>query len=108
MKLPRRCLKTTTMTKVTRTTLKVNSRQPTRTTNIISSQDLDPVTSIIIYMPVLISTFVLLLVLIVCLRGVGKMFKLKRTRTLLISHELSLFNFDADSEEHVVFYVTAL
>ena len=36
------------------------------------------------------------------------MFKLKRTRTLPISHELSLFNFDADSEEHVVFDVTAL
>ena len=42
-------MKTTKMTKVTRTTLKVNSRQPTMTTNILSSQDLDPVTSIIIY-----------------------------------------------------------
>ena len=101
-------VKTTTTTKVARTTLKANSCQPTTTTNILSSQDLDPVTSIIIYMPVLISTFVLTLVLIVFLRGVGKMFKLRRTRTLPISHELSLFNFDADSEEHVVFDVTAL
>ena len=60
-------VKTTTTTKVARTTLKVNSRQPTTTTNILSSQDLDPVTSIIIYLPVLISTFVVMLVLIVCL-----------------------------------------
>ena len=36
------------------------------------------------------------------------MFKLKCTRTLLISCELSLFNFDVDSEKHVVFDVTAL
>ena len=35
------------------------------------------------------------------------MFKLKRTRTLPIFRELSLFNFDVDSEEHVVFDVTA-
>ena len=60
-------VKTTTTTKVARTTLKANSRQPTTTTNILSSQDLDPVTSIIIYLPVLISTFVVMLVLIVCL-----------------------------------------
>lgn len=52
-------------------------------------------------------TLVLMPVLIVCLRGVGKMFKLKRTRTLPISRELSLFNFDVDSEEHVVIDVTA-
>lgn len=39
----------TTKTTVTRTTLKVNSHQPTMTTNILSSQDLDPLTSIIIY-----------------------------------------------------------
>ena len=45
-------------------------------------------------------------VLIVCLRDVGKIFKLKRTRTLPISCELGLFNFEADSEEHVVFDVT--
>ena len=60
-------VKTTTTTKVARTTLKANSHQPTTTTNILSSQDLDPVTSIIIYLPVLISTFVVMLVLIVCL-----------------------------------------
>ena len=59
-------------------------------------------------MTVLISTFVLLPVLIICLRGVGKMFKLKCTWTLPISCELSLSNFDVDSEEHVVFDVTAL
>ena len=59
-------------------------------------------------MAVLISAFVLMPVLIVCLRGVGKLFKLKRTRTFPISLELSLFNFNADSEEHVVFDVTAL
>ena len=87
-------VKTTKTTKVTRTTLKANSRQPTTTTNILSSQDLYPGTSIIIYMTVLISTFVLMPVLII------------RTRTLLISRELSLFNFDVDSEEHVVFDVT--
>ena len=100
-------MKTTKTTKVTRTTLKANSRQPTTTTNILSSKDLDPGTSIIIYMTVLISTFVLMPVIILCLRGVGKMFKLKRTRTLSIFRELSLFNFDVDSEEHVVFDVTA-
>ena len=59
-------------------------------------------------MTVLISTFVLMPVLIVCLTGVGKMCTLKRTRTLPISRELSLFNFDVDSEEQVVFDVTAL
>jgi len=59
-------------------------------------------------MTVLISTFVLMPVLIICLGGVGKMLKLKCTRTLPISCELSLFNFDVDSEEHVVFDVTAL
>ena len=80
--------------------LKAKSRKPT---NILSSQDLDPGTSIIIYMTALISTFALMPVLIVCLRVVGKMFKLKRTRTPPISRELSLFNFDVDSEEHVVF-----
>ena len=36
------------------------------------------------------------------------MFKLKCTRTLPISCKLSLSNFDVDSEEHVVFNVTAL
>ena len=36
------------------------------------------------------------------------MFKLKRTRTLPMSCELRLFKIDADSEEHVVFHVTAL
>ena len=36
------------------------------------------------------------------------MFKLTCTRTLPISCELSLSNFDVDSEEHVVFNVTAL
>ena len=89
-------VKTTKTTKVTRTTLKANSRQPTTTTNILSSQDLYPGTSIIIYMTVLISTFVLMPVLMV------------RTRTLPIFRELSLFNFDVDSEEHVVFDVTTL
>ena len=53
-------------------------------------------------MAVLISTFVLMPVLIICLRGVGKLFHLKCTRTLPISRELSLFNFDIDSEKHVV------
>ena len=57
-------VKTTKTTKVTRKTLKANSRQPTTTTNILSSKDLDPGTSIIIYMTVLISTFVLMPVII--------------------------------------------
>ena len=48
-------------------------------------------------------------VIILCLKGVVKLCKTRhRTRTLLISCELSLFNFDADSEEHVIFDVTAL
>ena len=36
------------------------------------------------------------------------MFKWKCTRTLPISCEVSLSNFDIDSEEHVVFDVTVL
>ena len=45
-------VKTTKTTKVTRTTLKANSRQPTTTTNILTSKDLDPGASIIIYITV--------------------------------------------------------
>ena len=48
-------------------------------------------------------------VIILCLKGVVKLCKTRhRTRTLPISCELSLFNFDADSEEHVIFDVTTL
>ena len=68
-----------------------------------------PATSIIIYMTVLFSSVLLMPVIILCLKGVVKLCKTRhRTRTLPISCELSLFNFDADSEEHVIFDVTAL
>ena len=80
--------------------------QPTTTTRLPSSH---PGTSIIIYMTVLFSSVLLMPVIILCLKGVVKLCKTRhRTRTLPISCELSLFNFDADSEEHVIFDVTAL
>ena len=91
----------------TRKTLKTKKlAQPTTTTRLPSSH---PGTSIIIYMTVLFSSVLLTPVIILCLKGVVKLCKTRhRTRTLPISCELSLFNFDADSEEHVIFYVTAL
>ena len=80
--------------------------QPTTTTRLPSSH---PGTSIIIYMTVLFSSVLLMPVIIICLKGVVKLCKTRhRARTLPISCELSLFNFDADSEEHVIFDVTAL
>ena len=80
--------------------------QPTTTTRLPSSH---PGTSIIIYMTVLFSSVLLMPVIILCLKGVVKLCKTRhRARTLPISCELSLFNFDADSEEHVIFDVTAL
>ena len=80
--------------------------QPTTTTRLPSSH---PGTSIIIYMTVLVSSVLLMPVIILCLKGVVKLCKTRhRTRTLPISCQLSLFNFDADSEEHVIFDVTAL
>ena len=80
--------------------------QPTTTTRLPSSH---PGTSIIIYMTVLVSSVLSMPVIILCLKGVVKLCKTRhRTRTLPISCELSLFNFDADSEEHVIFDVTAL
>ena len=55
------------------------------------------------------SSVLLMPVIILCLKGVVKLCKTRhRTRTLPISCELSLFNFDADNEEHVIFDVTAL
>ena len=91
----------------TRKTLKTRKlAQPTTTTRLPSSH---PGTSIIIYMTVLFSSVLLMPVIILCLKGVVKLCKTRhRTRTLPISCELSLFNFDADSEEHVIFDVTAL
>ena len=91
----------------TRKTLKTRKlAQPTTTTRLSSSH---PGTSIIIYMTVLFSSVLLMPVIILCLKGVVKLCKTRhRTRTLPISCELSLFNFDADSEEHVIFDVTAL
>ena len=91
----------------TRKTLKTRKlAQPTTTTRLPSSH---PGTSIIIYMTVLVSSVLLMPVIILCLKGVVKLCKTRhRTRTLPISCELSLFNFDADSEEHVIFDVTAL
>ena len=83
-----------------------NSKSPTTTTRLPSSH---PGTSIIIYMTVLFSSVLLMPVIILCLKGVVKLCKTRhRARTLPISCELSLFNFDADSEEHVIFDVTAL
>ena len=91
----------------TRKTLKTRGlAQPTTTTTLPL---LHPGTSIIIYMTVLFSSILLMPVIILCLKGVVKLCKTRhRTRTLPISCELSLFNFDADSEEHVIFDVTAL
>ena len=91
----------------TRKTLKTRGlAQPTTTTTLPS---LHPGTSIIIYMTVLFSSVLLMPVIILCLKGVVKLCKTRhRTRTLPISCELSLFNFDADSEEQVIFDVTAL
>ena len=91
----------------TRKTLKTRKpAQPTTTTRLPSSH---PGTSIINYRTVLFSSVLLMTVIILCLKGVVKLCKTRhRTRTLPISCELSLFNFDADSEEHVIFDVTAL
>ena len=91
----------------TRKTLKTRKlAQPTTTTRLPSSH---PGTSIIIYMTVLFSSVLLMPVIILCLKGVVKLCKTRhRTRTLPISCELSLFNFDADNEEHVIFDVTSL
>ena len=91
----------------TRKTLRTRKlAQPTTTTRLPSSH---PGTSIIIYMTVLFSSVLLMPVIILCLKGVVKLCKTRhRTRTLPISCELSLFNFDADSEEHVIFDVTAI
>ena len=91
----------------TRKTLKTRKlAQPTTTTRLPSSY---PGTSIIIYMTVLFSSVLLMPVIILCLKGVVKLCKTRhRTRTLPISCEVSLFNFEADSEEHVIFDVTAL
>ena len=91
----------------TRKTLKTRKlAQPTTTTRLPSSH---PGTSIILYMTVLVSSVLLMPVIILCLKGIVKLYKTRhRTRTLPISCELSLFNFDVDSEEHVIFDVTAL
>jgi len=122
-------VKTTTMTKANRRTSKTNpktTRIPSshpgtsiiidmtvlfssvnpKTTRIPSSH---PGTTIIIYMTVLFSSVLLMPVIILCLKGVIKLCKTRhRTRTLPMPCELSLFNFDADSEEHVIFDATAL
>ena len=112
MAMTRKTLKTTRLPSShagtpTRKTLKTRKlAQPTTTTRLPSSH---PGTSIIIYMTVLVSSVLLMPVIILCLKGVVKLCKTRhRTRTLPISCELSLFNFDADSEEHVIFDVTAL
>ena len=82
------------------------TRKTLKTTRLPSSH---PGTSIIIDMTVLVSSVLLTPVIILCLKGVVKLCKTRHpTRTLPISCELSLFNFDADSEENVIFDVTAL
>ena len=112
MTMTRKTLKTTRLPSLhagtpTRKTLKTRKlAQPPTTTRLPSSH---PGTSIIIYMTVLVSSVLLMPVIILCLKGVVTLCKTRhRTRTLPISCELSLFNFDADSEEHVIFDVTAL
>ena len=91
----------------TRKTLRTRKlAQPTTTTRLPSSH---PGTSLIIYMTVLFSSVLIIPVIILCLKGVVSLCKTRYcTRTLPISCELSLFSFGVDSEEHVIFDVTAL
>ena len=87
---------------------KLNTSNETETTDISNIPSSDPGTGFIIYMTVVITTILLIPFIILCSRGVVNLFKSKRCRiSPPISYELTPFYLE-NSEEHVIFDVTAL